>query len=199
MSIPESSAARSAAYPHTVKFYNDDRSLGRTVADFLEPGLRAAEPAIVIATAAHRMLIATELTARGINLQRLEAAGDVQILDADEILGQFMSGSNPDAAKFHLVIDQLIERACKGRRPCPVRAYGEMVDVLWKRGNSDGAIRLEIFWNRVSTQAQFSLLCGYAVGTFTSRSRPARIAMPCAPCIITGWKRTTRPPERLPS
>jgi hypothetical protein len=41
-----------------------------------------------------------------------------------------------------------------------------MVDVLWKRGNPEGAIRLEILWNRVSTHAHFSLLCGYAVGNF---------------------------------
>jgi hypothetical protein len=166
MSTPEPHTSASAQYPHTVKFYSDEQSLGRTVADFLEPGLRASEPAIVIVTAAHRMLIGTELTARGINLQRLEAAGDLQMLDADEILGQVMAGANPDPAKFHRTIDELIDRACKGRRPCPVRAYGEMVDVLWKRGNPEGAIRLEILWNRVSTHAKFSLLCGYAVGNF---------------------------------
>jgi hypothetical protein len=149
-----------------VKFYNGERSLGRTVADFLEPGLRQSDPAIVIATAAHRMLIATELTARGINVPRLEAAGDLQMLDADHMLGEIMAGSDPDAAKFHRVIDELLDRACRGRRPCPVRAYGELVDVLWKGGNAEGAIRLEILWNRVSTHAQFSLLCGYAVGNF---------------------------------
>jgi len=166
MNAPEAHAGAAAAFPHTVKFYNDERSLGRTVGDFLEPGLRESDPAIVIATAAHRMLIATELTERGINLQRLEAAGDLQMLDADRILRKVMAGSDPDSAKFHRVIDELIDRACKGRRPCPVRAYGELVDVLWKRGNPEGAIRLEILWNRVSTHAQFSLLCGYAVGNF---------------------------------
>jgi len=86
------SPPRSApGFPHAVRFYNDDRSLGRTVADFLEPGLRQSDPAIVIATAAHRMLIATELTERGINLPRLEAAGDLQMLDADQVLREIDS------------------------------------------------------------------------------------------------------------
>ena len=74
--------------------------------------------------------------------------------------------AEPDPVRFHATVDQLIARACKDRLPCPVRAYGEMVDVLWKRANAEGAIRLEMLWNRVATQAQFSLLCGYAVGNF---------------------------------
>ena len=88
------------------------------------------------------------------------------MLDADETLARFMVGSEPDPVRFHATVDQLITRACKDRLPCPVRAYGEMVDVLWKRANTEGAIRLEMLWNRVATQAQFSLLCGYAVGNF---------------------------------
>ena len=88
------------------------------------------------------------------------------MLDADETFARFMVGTEPDPARFHATVDELIARACKDRLPCPVRAYGEMVDVLWKRANAEGAIRLEMLWNRVATQAQFSLLCGYAVGNF---------------------------------
>jgi MEDS: MEthanogen/methylotroph, DcmR Sensory domain len=158
--------ASSAAYPHAVKFYNDELSLGRTVAEFLAPGLRERQPAIVIATPDHRALIAAELQQRGLNVTQLERDADLQMLDADALLHRFMVGDEPDPNAFHETIDELITRACKDRQPCPVRAYGEMVDVLWKRANADGAIRLEMLWNRVATQAQFSLLCGYAVGNF---------------------------------
>jgi hypothetical protein len=153
-------------YPHSVKFYNDDRSLGRTVAEFLAPGLKERHPAIVIATPDHRALIARELVAHDVNVHHLENTGDLQLLDAEEILSHFMVGQEPDPARFHATIDELIARACKDRLPCPLRAYGEMVDILWKRANSEGAIRLEMLWNRVATQAEFSLLCGYAVGSF---------------------------------
>jgi hypothetical protein len=149
-----------------VKFYDDEGSLGRTVAEFLAPGLQQRLPAIVIATPDHRTMIAKELKARGVKVRQLEQDGDLQMLDADDILARFMVGTGPDPVRFHATIDELIARACKDRLPCPVRAYGEMVDVLWKRANSEGAIRLERLWNRVATQAQFSLLCGYAVGNF---------------------------------
>ena len=155
----------SGAYPHAVKFYNDEASLGRTVADFLAPGLRDRLPGIVIATPAHRQMIARELTQRRLDVEGLERDGDLQMLDAEEVLTRFMNGDRPDPVRFNAVVDELIERACKGRRPCPIRAYGEMVDVLWRRANAEGAIQLEMLWNRVTT-AQFSLLCGYAVGNF---------------------------------
>lgn len=166
MDVKHSASSTSAQYPHSVKFYDDEESLGRTVAEFLAPGLQQRLPAIVIASPAHRTMIAKELKARGLNVRQLQQDGDLQLLDADEILARFMVGTEPDPARFHATVDELIARVCKDRLPCPVRAYGEMVDVLWKRANPEGAIHLERLWNRVATQAQFSLLCGYAVGNF---------------------------------
>jgi hypothetical protein len=166
MDINPSTSSSSAAYRHAVKFYNDEQSLGRTVAEFLAPGLRERQPAIVIATADHRALIARELAAQDVDVVQLERNGDLQMLDADDVLARFMAGDEPDSALFYETVDEVIARACKDRLPCAVRAYGEMVDVLWKRANAEGAIRLEKLWNRVATRAQFSLLCGYAVGNF---------------------------------
>jgi MEDS: MEthanogen/methylotroph, DcmR Sensory domain len=44
-----------------------------------------------------------------------------------------------------------------------VRAYGEMVDVLWQRGERDAAMRLEEFWNDLAKLQTFSLLCAYYI------------------------------------
>lgn len=44
----------------------------------------------------------------------------------------------------------------------PERA-GEMVDVLWQRGERDAAIRLEEFWNDLARLQTFSLLCAYCI------------------------------------
>jgi CheY-like chemotaxis protein len=158
---------RSAVNPHVVKFYNDEESLGRTVAEFLAAGLRERLPAIVIATQAHRRLIGRELEARNLNVRQLEGQGDLQMLDADEVLDRIMVGNEPDSVLFHATVDGLFERACQGGPARPIRAYGELVDVLWKGANPDGAIRLERLWNRVVTQGKLSLLCGYAVGNFS--------------------------------
>ena len=46
-----------------------------------------------------------------------------------------------------------------------------MVDVLWKRGEFEAAINLEILWNRLATKYRFALLCGYAMGSFYKQTQ----------------------------
>ena len=41
-----------------------------------------------------------------------------------------------------------------------------MVDVLWRDGQQDAAIHLEMLWNQLAHKQAFSLLCGYAMGNF---------------------------------
>jgi signal transduction histidine kinase len=77
-----------------------------------------------------------------------------------------MVGTRPDASRFRETIAPIVERAsCAGPRPV-VRLFGEMVDLLWKDGNPDGALRLEELWNELGRTHEFSLLCGYAMGNF---------------------------------
>jgi hypothetical protein len=45
-----------------------------------------------------------------------------------------------------------------------IRAYGEMVNVLWKDGLTAAAIRLETLWNELAKSYDFKLLCGYSMG-----------------------------------
>ena len=47
-----------------------------------------------------------------------------------------------------------------------MRAYGEMVDVLWQDGLTSAALRLETLWNELTRTQDFSLLCGYAMRIF---------------------------------
>ena len=47
-----------------------------------------------------------------------------------------------------------------------VRAFGEMVNLLWKDGMTSAAIRLETLWNELARSYDFKLLCGYSMGNF---------------------------------
>jgi hypothetical protein len=56
--------------------------------------------------------------------------------------------------------------AVLGRKSSVVRAtraYGEMVNVLWHRGLTDAAIRLEEYWNRIAGEYSFALMCCYTM------------------------------------
>ena len=70
-----SASNSSAPYLHAVKFYEDEASLGRTVAEFLAPGLLERQPAIVIATPSHGRMIINELTHQGVPVRQLESDG----------------------------------------------------------------------------------------------------------------------------
>lgn len=52
------------SHHHAVQFYRDEHSLFTMVANFLSEGLALQQPAIVIATPAHRFAIQQHLSAR---------------------------------------------------------------------------------------------------------------------------------------
>jgi hypothetical protein len=164
---------------HAVQFYKDEASLAGTVARFLAEGIAAAEPGLVIATAAHADIILRELAALGQDVATLRETGELQFFDARKVLLSFMVADLPDPILFRSRVGELIEQVCGRRLPCPIRAYGEMVDLLWQEGNCDGAIKLEILWNELATTYEFSLLCGYAFGHFYKETRDPRYQDVC--------------------
>jgi hypothetical protein len=60
----------------------------------------------------------------------------------------------------------VLDRAAESQPRAGVRAYGEMVDLLWKQGAAAAAIRLEVLWNQLAESRAFSLLCAYSMGNF---------------------------------
>jgi hypothetical protein len=160
---------------HAVRFYENRQSLAGMVGQFLGEGFVAGLPAVVIATPDHLDAIKGVLAARFFDVARLEAAGDLIMADAEAILARFMVDGMPDPARFRDAITPLIERACRGRKDCVIRAYGEMVDVLWKAGHTVAAVRLETLWNQLAQRHAFALLCGYSMGHFYKDAAPQEI------------------------
>lgn len=44
--------------------------------------------------------------------------------------------------------------------------YGEMVNLLWEKGNLSAALRLEQLWNELGKTHSFALHCSYAMDIF---------------------------------
>jgi hypothetical protein len=87
------------------------------------------------------------------------------MLDARDMLNLFMVDGLPNPDLFREVAAAALRRV-GGGRDTTIRAYGEMVDVLWKDGKSAASIKLEMLWNHLAGTHDFSLLCGYAMGNF---------------------------------
>jgi hypothetical protein len=151
---------------HAVKFYENPESLCRIVAEFLAEGFKVQEPALIIATPKHLSGIVDGLGAQGVDVPRMQQCGDLLTLDAEKMLSTFMVDGMPDAERFFTESARAIKALVRTRTNCKVRAYGEMVDVLWKQGLHAAAIRLEMLWNRFAGTHEFALLCGYAMGNF---------------------------------
>lgn len=147
---------------HAVKFYDSSDSLSRIAAEFLGEGLASRQRALVIGTPAHRKAVIEKLRARHFDVVGMEAAGDLVMLDVQSMLGSFMVGGRPDASLFQATAARQLDRL--GDRP--IRVFGEGVDVLWKAGLGDAAIRLEMLWNKLTLGRDIKTLCAYSVSNF---------------------------------
>jgi hypothetical protein len=150
---------------HAVRFYEDDTSLCRIVSGFIGEGIGVGQPALVIATAAHNECILDNLRASGADVAALQRNNELLMLDARAMLNLFMEDGLPNPELFRDAATAALRRvaATPGRT---IRAYGEMVDLLWKDGKSAASIKLEMLWNKLAGTHDFSLLCGYAMGNF---------------------------------
>ena len=151
---------------HAVRFYKNSESLARVVAEFIGRGVAAGEPAVIIATTSHGAAIERALAAGGVDIGALRAADRFTVLDADAVLHEILVDGMPSVDRFRAVVTPIIEHAAAIANGRAVRAYGEMVDVLWKGGRTLAATRLEILWNGLRRTHDFALLCGYAMANF---------------------------------
>jgi MEDS: MEthanogen/methylotroph, DcmR Sensory domain len=150
---------------HVVQFYGHDGDLVDSVADYLLGALEGGGVAVVIATAEHRHAFEARLAEAGVDLPAAAASRSYLAFDARETVSRFMAADRPDNEDFDRVIGGLIAGVCQSGRP--VRAYGEMVALLWNDGLVNAAVELEELWNALGRRHPFSLFCGYPAQAVT--------------------------------
>jgi PAS domain S-box-containing protein len=161
----DSRAAGRLPHDHVVQFYDDDDFLAASVATFVEVGLTNGQPVVIIATEEHREAFCRTLFRRGVEVDAACSSGQLILRDARDTLASFLVDGKPDWQRFQAQIGALLEKASRPGAG-PIRAYGEMVDLLWKDGKPQDAILLEQFWNDLSRTHSFALLCAYGMGNF---------------------------------
>jgi hypothetical protein len=165
--LPRVAPSKSPAnHAHAVQFYNSESTLYSTAATFLSEGLILGQPALILATPAHREGILEQLYERLVDCECAIRDGDLVLLDAQATLDLFMVDERPHADLFHENVGRLVRQVLHGRKRTVLRAYGEMVDLLWRQGQAEAAIELEVLWNKLALSFDFALLCGYAMGSF---------------------------------
>jgi hypothetical protein len=150
---------------HVVQFYGRDEELTERVTGYLLGALASGGVAIVIATPEHRRGFETRLGQAGVDLAAARDDGSYLARDAAQTLSELMAAGKLDGAAFDRVIGTVIAAAGAGGRP--VRAFGEMVALLWDDGLVSDAVRLETMWEELGGKHPFSLFCGYRTDAVT--------------------------------
>ena len=177
---PMSTVARqrtSCAHGHLVEFYETEAFLVDTVRDFFVPALQDGDAAIVIATPEHRADFESALDEAGIDVDAAVREGRYVALDARDVLARFMVDGAPDPSRFAQTIDAVMDRAGAGERT--LRAYGEMVALLWDDGDVASALALEDLWNDLADVRAFELLCAYPMRAFEDTDSAAAFQRVC--------------------
>jgi hypothetical protein len=144
---------------HVVQIYNENDILLDSLEGYVSGGIHSGDGVIVIATRPNLDALKTRLLSKGVDLNDASEQKQYIALDAEETLSRFMMNGWPDNELFIEVITSLIRQARgKGRR---VRAFGEMVALLWARGDAAATVRLEYLWNAICQKEDFSLFCAY--------------------------------------
>jgi PAS domain S-box-containing protein len=151
---------------HFVRFFDDDGFLLDEVVEFIHGALRSGGVGLVIATAEHLRVLTHRLS--GVQLATAHTKwhpGQVLVMDAHELLSQFMAADWPDADRFERSVGRIVADAA-ATGATPIHAFGEMVSVLCAQGKYDAALRLEELWNDLAARHGFHLFCAYASKLF---------------------------------
>lgn len=150
---------------HVVQIYENDKIFMDSLEGFVGSGLLAGDSVIIIATKEHLAILEGRLKNQGFNINSLIANDQYIPVEVKEALSNFFINKWPDEQLFTQFVATLIERA--KRNNCKVRAFGEMVAILWEQGFNGATVQLENLWNQLHKKDEFSLFCAYPKIGFT--------------------------------
>jgi hypothetical protein len=172
---------------HLVQIYENDESFIDLLEGFVTSGLYDGECVIVIATKPHLQLLEDRMRKEGFNLFQLKLNDQFIAVNAEDALSTFMIHDWPDEVLFRHLVTNLITRAKRNDKK--VRAFGEMVALLWAKGQTGATVHLEHLWNNFMKNENFTLFCAYPKSGFTMNAAESILEIcSCHSKVINGGK-----------
>jgi MEDS: MEthanogen/methylotroph, DcmR Sensory domain len=151
---------------HIVQLYQDQHFLNRAVCRFAAAALANGEAVILVPTLAHWNAFRPRLEAEGVDVKAVQGRGQLTVVDADELLPRFMREAMPDAPVFLGLAADVIARARGAGRYPKVRWWGEMVNVLWERGDVAASMNLEDLFDQLAHGHDIAIFCSFLMDNF---------------------------------
>ena len=149
---------------HFMQCFAEDDALVEAVGLYLHKTLASGKAGIIVATPAHVAGVENVLARQGLDCEELQRRGRYIPLDAAETLRRISVNGRPNRSLFYEVIGRLISQASNSWGE--VRAFGEMVNLLWMEGKRAEALELEDLWNGLGKIYPFALFCAYSKDAF---------------------------------
>lgn len=153
---------------HSVQIYERENQIVKAVTNFIISGLLNGEAVIIVATQDHTEAFKNHLSYLGFDIEAAIQKKQLCLLDAHATLNSFMVDGKPNKDLFDQNVCRVLDE--KLSTFPAVRAYGEMVNILWSEGNLQATLALESLWNGLYDTRNFALLCGYQNEGFKSEN-----------------------------
>src|ERR1700752_2097486 len=151
---------------HIVQLYQDQHFLNRAVCRFAAAALANGEGVILVPTQDHWKAFCPRLEAEGVDLEAVQRNGQLTVVDADRLLPEFMRNDMPDAPVF-LGLAAAVGARSRAKDGYPkVRWWGEMVNVLWERGDVAASMQLEDLFDQLAHQQDIAIFCSFLMDNF---------------------------------
>ena len=170
---------RGPAANHVVHFYDEQEALVQSAAAFLAGGLLRGAPAVIIMAPTRIDSMKSKLREMGVDVQRASAAKQLVLLDSAVTVERLLVDGMPDELRFREVIGAQVASLMEIWRPFQLLAFGDMVDILYTRGDADAAIELERLWDDLAHRLGFALYCAYDVNQFSNDKHRAAFDAIC--------------------
>ena len=158
--------AHASPTEHIVQLYQDEDFLNRAVCRFAGAALANGEGVILVPTIAHWKSFRPRLEAEGVDVKAAQKRGQLTIVDAEELLPQFMQNKMPDSPVFLGLAADVIARARGQGSYSKVRWWGEMVNVLWERGDAAASMKLEDLFDQLAHKHDVAIFCSFLMDNF---------------------------------
>lgn len=163
---------------HVVQIYDNDNDLLDLLECYVCGGIEANDCVILLATKSHLTSLEGRLQIRGYSIERYIARNQYFPMDAELFLQKFMVDGMPDEFLFMESVTAILGKARENHRN--VRAFGEMVSLLWSSGNQEATARLENLWNLFCKNNNLSLFCAYPKSSLSESHSSSVMELCCS-------------------
>jgi MEDS: MEthanogen/methylotroph, DcmR Sensory domain len=151
---------------HIVQLYQDEDFLSRAVCRFAGAAIANGEGIILVPTPTHWEAFRPRLEAEGVDVEAAQKRGQLTVVDADQLLPRFMRNSMPDSPVFLGLAGEVVGQARAAGRYQKVRWWGEMVNVLWERGDVAASMNLEDLFDQLANKHDIAIFCSFLMDNF---------------------------------